>query len=90
MAIYDVLFPVRARVTEQFTEAEIYLAARVAFAQHPPDGCSVPEQELDMTWMDDLLEPGARMLRVTGDVTPPDSAPPGGGTRPDPAAGSAS
>lgn len=70
-APYDVMFPVRARVVKAFSHGEIEIAARVAFWQHPPDDCGIDSQELSFTWMDDLLVPEAKMIRVTGDVIPP-------------------
>jgi hypothetical protein len=70
-APYDVMFPVRARVMSVFHRDQIELAARVAFWQQPPDDCTVPDQELSYTWMDDLLSPEAKMIRISGDVIPP-------------------
>jgi hypothetical protein len=71
-AVYDVMFPARARVLERFTQGEVEQAAEVAFWQHPPDDCTVPDQKLDYAWLDDLLAPGAKMIRISGDVIPPD------------------
>jgi hypothetical protein len=71
-AVYDVMFPVRRRVIAAFSGDEIEHAAQVAFWQHPPDDCTVPDQKLEFTWLDDLLAPGARMIRISGDVIPPD------------------
>jgi hypothetical protein len=72
MAVYDVMFPVRRRVLERFSRAEIEQAAQVAFWQHPPDDCTIPDQDLVFTWLDDLLAPGAKMIRISGDVIPPE------------------
>lgn len=68
---YDVLFPVRLRVLGKFTQDEIELAARVAFWQHPPDECGVPEQEPDLEWVKDMPGSGTAVIRVSGDVIPP-------------------
>lgn len=68
---YDVMFPVRARVMNVFHKDQIEQAARVAFWQQPPDDCTVPDQELGYTWMDDLLVPEAKMIRISGGVIPP-------------------
>ncbi len=70
MAAYDVLFPVRARVLERFSRQQIEMAAEVAFWQHPPDGCIVIPQQLTLEWTEVLLDPGAQLIRVSGDVIP--------------------
>jgi hypothetical protein len=71
MAAYEVLFPVRPRMQKQFTREQIEDAARIAFWQHPPDSCTVPEQDLALEWMEDLTGTGTELIRVSGDVIPP-------------------
>jgi hypothetical protein len=75
MAVYDILFPVRRRVLERFSRAEIEQAAQVAFWQHPPDDCEIRGQDLVFTWLEDLLNPGDKMIRISGDVIPPAAGP---------------
>lgn len=70
-ASYSVLFPVRPRVLARFSREQVEMAARVAFWQHPPDECVIPEQALDLEWSEDMLGSGTKLIRVAGDVIPP-------------------
>lgn len=67
MPEYAIHYWVHKRVLSAFSREEIELAARIAFWQHPPDNCRIPEQELSIIWSQDFLS-GNEVIRVAGEV----------------------
>lgn len=69
MAKYVVLFPLKNRAWEKFSEKEIECAAEVFFFANTPEGSEVISR-LEFEHIKTLFGQEIRMVRVIGDVTP--------------------